>query len=139
MLLASTDDDGRASWLGLTMLAFWTAWPRNAAKVAFPVASGRTRAWREKARLSAGRWSNLRSGVRKLVNWTSAIPLQASTNEGCTTYRTVDLSRLEVQEKEFRAFLNRLCLSRNQEEFDKVVVERGHGTTKRISSEQPGS
>lgn len=138
MLLARTDDDGKAGWLGLTMLAFWTAWPRSLAKIAFLVASGRTRAWQEEVYRSTGRCSSLRGGAREIAKWTSAAPSHASINEVRNIYRTVDLNRLDVQEKEYRASLYRLCLSRNQEEFDMFVAEQGHGVAKRVSSGQPG-
>ncbi len=123
MPLARMDEHGEAAWLGLAALAFL-------------VGSGRMQAWREKAFRSPGRWSNLRGAVEGTASWSSTAASRSSGNGAVNACRTVELGRLEVQKKEFRTFLNRLCLARNNEEFDGLVAERRHAGAMRLSSGQ---
>lgn len=67
MLLARMDEYGMAAWLGLTVLAFWAAWPVGLAIFVFLVRSERTRTWREEARRAPGRWLNLRGAAEGMA------------------------------------------------------------------------
>lgn len=126
-LLAQIGDDGKVAWLGLALLAFWAAWPLGLAVVAFLVTGGRTRAPQNEAQRASGRGLDQRRTVRDLAQRTSAAASLSSGTQACNTCRTIELNHLEVQESEFRAFLNRLCLARTTEEFDRFVAEQRHG------------
>ena len=96
-------------------------------------------AWRDEAQHAPGRWFNRYRTAEERANRTSAPASQPSGNQAFNTYQTVELYRLEVQENEFKAFLNRLCLARDKEEFDRFVAGRQHAGPRRLSSEQTGS
>lgn len=138
MPLARVDEHGRAARLGSAVRAFRASWPLGLAAFAFLSGSGRTGAGREGSRRSPGRWSNLRGADEGRVGWSSTAASPSSNNEAFDTCRTVELSRFIVQETKFRAFLNRLCLARDQEEFDRFVAEQRRAVAKRPSSERPG-
>lgn len=139
MLLARMDEYGKAAWLGLTVLAFWIAWPLGLAIFAFLVGSGRTHAWREDTRVSRGRWFNLRDATGEGANWWSAAASHSSGNKAFDAYRKTELDHLEEQEKEFKAFLDRLRQARDKEEFDRFMAEQRQAVAKRPSFEQLGS
>lgn len=139
MLLARIDEYGKAAWLGLAVLAFLTAWPLGLAIFAFLVASGRTRAWQAEARRSPGRWFNLRGPAERMANRTSAAVSHPSGDEAFKAYRIVELDQLHVQEKESRAFLNRLCLARDKEEFDSFLAEQRRAMVGQPFSDHHGS
>jgi len=138
MLPARVDEHDKAARLGLAVLASWAAWPLGPAVFAFLVGSGRMRAWREKAFRSPGRWSNLRGAAEGTASWSSTAS-RSSGNGAVNACRTVELGRLEVQKKEFRTFLNRLCLARSNEGFDRFVAGQRYAVAMRHSSNQPCS
>jgi len=78
MLLARMDGHGKAAWLGLTVLVFWTAWPLGLVVPALSVESGRMWAWREGACRSPGRWFNLPAQQRQ------AVALRLSSGQPCS-------------------------------------------------------
>jgi len=136
MLLARMDEYGKTAWLGLTVLAFWIAWPLGLVIFAFLVGSGRTRAWREDTRVSRGLWFNLRGAAEGRASWSGAAASQSSGNNAFDAYRKTELDHLEEQEREFKAFLNRLRQARDKEEFDKFMAEQRQAVAKHSSFEQ---
>lgn len=139
MLLARMDEYSKAAWLGLTVLAFWIAWPLGLTFFAFLVGSGGTRAWREDTRVLRDRWFNLRGATGEIASWWSAAASQSSGNNAFDAYRKTELDHLEGQEKEFKTFLNRLRQARDKEEFDRFMAEQQQAVAKRPSFEQLGS
>lgn len=125
-LLAQIDDGSKAAWLGSALLAFWAAWPPSLAMVAILVTGGCTRASQDEAQRASGRWSYQRRTVRDLAKQTSAAASWSSPHRVFDTCGTVELNQLKVKENELRVFLNRLCLARTNEEFDRFVAEQGY-------------
>ncbi len=139
MLPARVDEHDKAARLGSAVLASWAAWPLCPAVFAFLVGSGRMRDWREKVLRSPGRWSNLRGAAKEMASWPSAAALHSSGNVAVNACRTVELGRLGVQEQEFRTFLNRLCIARNNEEFDRFLAEQRRAVAKQPPSAEHSS
>ncbi len=137
-MLLAWNDYGKAAWLGSAILAFWAAWPFGLAIFVVLVASGRTRAWRDEARPLPGRWLNLRRATEGTANWTGAAASHSSGNEAFISYRILELNRVQLQEKEFRAFLNRLCLARDNNEFERFLAEQRRAVVGQPLSDQHG-
>lgn len=137
-MLAQLDVDRKAAWLGLVLLAVWTAWPLGLAVVTLFVMSSRTRTLQGEARRESGCWLYQRRAVRDLAKRTRAAASWSRRNQAFNICRTVGLNQLNIQENEFRAFLDRLCLARTNDEFDRFVAEQGHRGA-RLSSEWSGA
>ena len=139
MLLARMDEYGKAAWLGLTVLAFWVGWPLGLAIFVFLVGSGRTRAWREEARRSPGRWLDLRGAAKGMAIWSRTAASRPSGNDAFDAYRKGELDHLEEQGEEFQAFLGRLRLARDKEEFDGFMAEQRKAVATRLPAEHGGA
>ena len=113
MLLTHMDEYGKAAWLGLAVLAFWTALPLGLAVFAFLVGSGCARAWREEAHHSSGRSSNLHGAAEGMAIWPSTAVARSHGNNAFDAYGKAELDHLEEQGKEFKVFLEWLRLARD--------------------------
>ena len=129
MLLAKVDEMGKLAWLAITLIAFWLAWPVGIAVLAFLAGSGRLRAFRNEAAALPGRWSNLRETAARNTGfsgaWFNATP-RSSGNQAFDAYREETLRRLEEEQREFQAYLERLRRARDKAEFDQFMAERRH-------------
>ena len=121
MLQAKLDGLGKSGWIALTLLAFWAAWPLGLAALAYLAGSGRLRAWRAEM---PGQWSNLRgaSAGGTWQGWGAG-----SGNRAFDEYRLETLRRLEEEQREFQAYLERLRRARDKSEFDQFMAERRRG------------
>lgn len=113
------------AWIGLMVLGFIVAWPIGLVILGYLIWSGKM-----------GRWS--RSDFR---GWKCRKRNRfASTgNAAFDEYRDETLKRLEEEQKEFTAFLDRLKRAKDQSEFDQFMAERNgaprpqSGTTPPVS------
>jgi hypothetical protein len=114
------DEYGKAAWIALTILAFWTFWPLGIAALIFLSCSGRIRAWKYESR---GRWRNCN-------NWNlggrndRGFRRGSSGNVAFDEYRRETLRRLEEEQKEFQEYLDRLRAAKDKSEFDQFMAER---------------
>lgn len=126
MLLSKIDEFGKFGWLTLVILAFWLAWPVGLMLLAFLAGSGRLR-WSRQEACAPGAWFNLGAGATPERRWGGAWsrPRPASSgNKAFDEYREETLRRLEEEEREFQAFLDRLRKARDKAEFDSFMAER---------------
>jgi hypothetical protein len=126
-LAAKMDEFGRAGWIAATILAFWAFWPLGLALLAFLIFSGRLRACGPNG---AGRWHNMADrrggwgggwGCGGRGRWGRA---PSSGNSAFDDYRAETLRRLEEEQQEFVAFLERLRRAKDKAEFDQFMAER---------------
>ena len=115
---AKLDEWGKPAWISLTVLAFLAAWPLGVAVLAYLAGSGRLQAWRAEL---PGTWSNLRASGpgRAWQSWGTS-----SGNRAFDDYRAETLRRLEDEQREFQAYLDRLRQARDKAEFDQFMAER---------------
>ena len=123
MLLAKVDEIGKPAWIALTVFGFWWFWPVGLAVLAFLLGSGRLRAWRMDRKAMRGRWSNLRDGGMGAQRW-SGFGCGSSGNQAFDAYKQDTLRRLEEEQQEFQAFLERLRQARDKAEFDQFMADR---------------
>jgi hypothetical protein len=122
LLQAKLDEWGKLAWLSLLVLAFMTGWPFGLVVLAYLAGSGRLKAWRAEM---PGTWFNLR-GTQPGRAWYGRTA--SSGNQAFDAYREETLSRLEEEQQEFQAFLERLRQARDKAEFDQFMAERRRRT-----------
>lgn len=124
-MVLKLDELGRPAWLGLMVLSFIVFWPLGLAVLAFLLWSGRMgHGWNcrsygdRKARWQrfAGTWDRRGDEFRHRHG--------SSGNRAFDEYREETLKRLEDEQSEFRAFLERLRLAKDRSEFDQFMAER---------------
>jgi len=115
-LAARLDDIPKPLWIGLMVLGFALYWPVGLALLAYLLWSGRMGCWKHSRRFwrdegAFGRWHQ--EGRRG-----------SSGNRAFDDYRQETLRRLEEEQREFMAFLERLRLAKDKEEFDAFLAAR---------------
>ncbi len=118
MLQAKLDEWGKPAWISLLVLAFITGWPLGVAVLAYLAGSGRLKAWRSEM---PGTWFNLRGAQPGGTARGHSAP---SGNRAFDAYREETLRRLEEEQQEFQAYLDRLRQARDKAEFDEFMAER---------------
>lgn len=127
-MISKIDEYGKIGWITALVVGFWLAWPIGLALLAFLAGSGRLREIRNSA---PGTWFNLGTGGTADSRWNAGWKApwgraQPSTsgNKAFDEYRDETLRRLEEEEREFQAFLDRLRKARDKSEFDTFMAER---------------
>ena len=111
---------GKPAWVVLTILAMMAWWPLGLATAAFGFGSGRLGFGRGGR---FGRWYNVAErGQEGATRWFASH--RSSGNRAFDEYRDETLKRLEEEQREFRAFLDRLRRARDKAEFDQFMDER---------------
>ncbi len=134
MVLGKIDELGKVGWITVVVLGFWLAWPVGLMLIAFLAGSGRLamlrgREWRGENRMR-GAWSNLAQDGKRPRDglWGRGQP-SSSGNKAFDDYRSETLRRLEEEEREFQAFLERLRQARDKSEFDSFMADRRNRPT----------
>jgi uncharacterized protein DUF2852 len=125
-IAAKLDDLGKPAWIGLMILSFMAYWPAGLAVLAYLIWSGRMRSWKHGG---FGRWQQ--AGMDHMHNargrWCGgARRADTSGNHAFDEYRNETLRRLEDEQREFLAFLERLRQAKDKAEFDQFMSERNH-------------
>jgi len=122
-LAARLDDYGKWAWIAVTVLGFIVFWPIGLAILAYLIWSGRMGFWRCGG---AGRWHSEegRRGGRHGRGWSGNGRPETSGNSAFDEYREETLRRLEEEQREFHAFLERLRHAKDKAEFDAFMTDR---------------
>ena len=129
VLAAKLDEYGRGGWIAATVIAFWAFWPLGLALLAFLIFSGRLSACGPNG---AGRWHNMGHNIghnmaegRGGCGWGHrGRRAQRSGNAAFDDYRAETLRRLEEEQQEFVAYLERLRRAKDKAEFDQFMADR---------------
>jgi Protein of unknown function (DUF2852) len=124
----------RFAWIALTILGFIAWWPIGLALLFYMIGSGRMGCrkfarypgdathggWSDSGQhwwgpWSGGRWRGFCGGARQAPS---------SGNRAFDEYRADTLRRLEEEQREFGAFLDRLRFAKDKAEFDDFMAER---------------
>ena len=127
---AKLDEVPKAVWIAAIVLSFLVWWPAGVALLVYLGASGRLGVFACGPR---GRWHNAGANRGRGCGWGErhASRGQASGNSAFDDYREETLRRLEDEQREFAAYLDRLRRARDKSEFDQFMADR------RRRSEQP--
>lgn len=109
--------DRKPVWIALMILGFIHWWPVGLAILVFLLGSGR---------MGCGFRRHYRGGRQHWASWcqhgTDNQP--SSGNRAFDEYRTETLRRLEEEQREFSAFLERLRFAKDKAEFDDFMSQR---------------
>ncbi|MFA5952461.1 MAG: DUF2852 domain-containing protein [Hyphomicrobium sp.] len=132
-MVMKLDDIGRPAWIALMVVSFIVFWPIGLAVLAFLLWSGRMGCgwsgdrsrWQQRM---AEKWD------RKMERYghgfgSGSFASATSGNRAFDEYREETLKRLEEEQREFRAFLERLRMAKDRSEFDQFMTERRNKPT----------
>ena len=124
-IAAKLDDYGKPAWIGVMVLGFIVFWPVGLAILAYLIWSGRMGCWGKRG---PGRWHGAQNG-NHTRSWSRNGKHASSGNSAFDEYREETLRRLEEEQEEFFAFLERLRQAKDKAEFDQFMAERRSPTT----------
>ena len=121
------DDYGKPAWIAVMILGFILFWPIGLGILAYLLWSGRMGCWTYRG---PGRWHNTDENgesfrSRRRRRRRNAAP--TSGNSAFDEYREETMRRLEDEQVEFEAFLERLRHAKDKAEFDQFMSERRNG------------
>jgi hypothetical protein len=117
-LAARLDDIGNPAWIALTVVSFIVWWPLGLLVLGYLVGSGRMARW-----TACGAHWQPRARGNPCGWWSSRS--SSSGNNAFDEYRAETMRRLEEEQREFKAFLDRLRHAKDKAEFDQFMAERG--------------
>ena len=127
-LAAKLDDFGGPAWIALTVVGFLIWWPLGLLALGYLVGSGRMARW---TGCGARRWEHQAQSNQPHSNQPHSNPggwwgmrSASSGNRAFDEYRTETLRRLEEEQREFKAFLDRLRHAKDKAEFDQFMADR---------------
>jgi hypothetical protein len=134
------DEIGKPAWIALMVLGFVLFWPLGLAALAFLLWSGRMGCGNH------GRFARWQRGgfermPDRMSRWSGGAP-SSSGNRAFDAYREDTLRRLEDEQREFAAFLERLRFAKDKAEFDAFLAERrtqGSGARDQGSDQPSGT
>jgi hypothetical protein len=112
----------RAFWIALTILGFIAWWPIGLALLFFMLGSGRMGCGMHRRNGGWQRWGGPWAGCRRDESTEQQAP--TSGNRAFDEYRAETLRRLEEEQREFSAFLDRLRFAKDKAEFDDFMASR---------------
>jgi hypothetical protein len=137
-LAGHLDDIGKPAWIGLTVVSFILFWPLGLVVLGYLVGSGRMTCWArgggdrwqrrmermqqrmERMQAAAEQWTGMQAAAER---WTGRGFRSSSGNRAFDEYRDETLRRLEEEQREFKAFLDRLRHAKDKAEFDQFMTE----------------
>lgn len=102
------DDKGKVAWIAALVVSMIIFWPVGVILLAYMI-------WSSKLTCSSNRSAHRQS---------SFTPHNSTGNSAFDAYRTETLRRLEEEQQNFEAFLDRLRAARDKAEFDQFMKER---------------
>lgn len=116
------DDYGKPAWITLMILSFIVFWPLGLFILGYMIWSGRMRCWGN-GKVAA--YDSHARTPRGPGRWQRPMKFAGSSgNAAFDDYREETLRRLEEEQEEFKAFLQRLRQARDKAEFDQFMADR---------------
>jgi predicted negative regulator of RcsB-dependent stress response len=118
---AQLDDIGKPAGIALTVVSFILFWPLGLLVLGFLIGSGRMACWKHGG---TDRWQRRMERMQGAAErWGCANNRTSSGNRAFDEYRAETLRRLEEEQREFMAFLDRLRQAKDKVEFDQFMAE----------------
>ncbi|QGX98212.1 DUF2852 domain-containing protein [Roseovarius faecimaris] len=118
------DDKGKGAWIAAMVISFIVFWPVGLALLAYMI-------WSKKMFCSST--SNSRS-----CGWSRKSTVHTSSgNSAFDSYKADTLRRLEEEQHNFEAFLQRLRDARDKAEFDQFMDERARAASQPRAEDEP--
>lgn len=116
------DEKGKAAWIAVLVVSLIVFWPVGLMLLAYMI-------WNNKMSCPSGRTSRRR--VSRPMNGSSG-------NSTFDAYRDETLRRLEEEQQNFEAFLERLRAARDKAEFDQFMEDRARKAESGDDTEDQG-
>lgn len=126
-VVQTLDDFGKPAWIAAMVLGFVVFWPVGLTILAYMLWSGRMGCgWHGNRERCESRFAERFDRARARVEgeFRNFARSYSSGNKAFDDYREATLKRLEEEEREFRAFLDRLRQAKDKAEFDQFMTER---------------
>ena len=142
-LTGHLDEIGKPAWIGLTVVNFILFWPLGLVVLGYLIGSGRMACWAHNSRdrwqrgedhwhRGEDRWQRRMERLQQRIERMQAMAEQwsgrgfrgSSGNRAFDEYRDETLRRLEEEQREFKAFLDRLRHAKDKAQFDEFMAER---------------
>ena len=131
-LVARLDDIGKPAWIALMIVSFVLFWPFGVLVLGYLIGSGRMGCWTHH---HGDRWQARMERMQqrmqeRAARWGAsgfAPSGGGSGNWAFDEYRAETLRRLEEEQREFKAFLDRLRHAKDKAEFDQFMAEMRRG------------
>jgi hypothetical protein len=122
-LATKLDDLGNPAWIALTVVSFLIWWPLGLVTLGYLIGSGRMARW---TGCGARRWQQQAQSNQAQSNLGGWWGMRSTStgNRAFDEYRAETLRRLEEEQREFKAFLDRLRHAKDKAEFDEFMAER---------------
>ncbi len=104
------DDRGKPAWIGATVLGFVFFWPVGLGLLFYMLF------FKKHGGMTGRRAKRMRHGMRRMAG--------SSGNRAFDSYKAETLRRLEEEQDNFEAFLERLREAKDKAEFDEFMNER---------------
>lgn len=121
------DAKGRGAWIAALVLSFILFWPLGLAIAIYMT--------------TTNRWSRLmtcRSRTRHADLHRAAAALRPSGNTAFDAYKADMMQRLEDEQKNFEAFLDRLRAAKDKAEFDAFMADRARAAAAPLAQDPDG-
>jgi hypothetical protein len=125
-ILETLDAYGKPAWFALMIASFIVFWPLGLFILLYMIGSGRMGCW-NKGKVAApnGHGFGFTGRCGAPGRWYRAGKFASSSgNRAFDEYREATLKRLEEEQEEFHAFLDKLRQARDKAEFDQFMAER---------------
>jgi hypothetical protein len=127
------DDIGKPAWIGLMIVSFVLFWPLGLVVLGYTIGSGRMACWTQDG---GSRWQRRMERMQQRMSRMQAAAERwgcggradrrgTTGNRAFDEYRAETLRRLEDEQREFMAFLDRLRHAKDKAEFDQFMAEHG--------------
>ena len=124
--VAQLDGIGRPAWIALTVVSLILFWPLGLLLLGFLIGSGRMACWTlgstNRGQRRMVRMQRMQSAGERSSGCGSY--RASSGNRAFDEYRAETMRRLEEEQRDFRAFLDRLRNAKDKAEFDQFMAER---------------
>ena len=111
------DERGKGAWIALMILGFIFFWPVGLALLAYMI-------WSKRMFSKGCAFRGPHSPREAWANHRHNHGFRSSGNRAFDAYKSDTLERLEREQAEFEAFLERLRASKDKQEFDQYMDER---------------
>ncbi|MEX0350716.1 MAG: DUF2852 domain-containing protein [Paracoccaceae bacterium] len=118
------DSKGKGAWIAAMVLGFIFFWPVGLALLAYMIWSKRM--FSKSCRSRSAAWP--RHGMRAMT---------PTGNSAFDAYKADTLARLEQEQHDFEAFLERLREAKDKSEFDQFMDERSRSNREAASDSDP--
>ncbi len=114
------DDRGKGAWIAAMVLSFIFVWPVGLALLAYMI-------WSK--RMFSGNCAARGRDHNRTSRHAAFAAMRPSGNRAFDAYKSDTLTRLEEEQRNFEAFLERLREAKDKSEFDQFMNDRAAKTT----------